>query len=115
MTTHYLEEADALCGRLAIIDYGQIIAEGTPEELKKRGSGDCITISIENSENKAPALIQLLEKTDFIHEVHYDTTHIRLYVNDGAKAISKVLNILNQQQIVLITITLSAPSLDVVF
>jgi ABC-2 type transport system ATP-binding protein len=115
ITTHYLEEADALCSRLAIIDNGLIIAEGTPEELKKRGSGDCITISIEDSEKNAPALIQFLEKIDFIHDVQYDNIHIRLYVKDGATAISKVLNILNQQQIVLITITLSAPSLDDVF
>jgi ABC-2 type transport system ATP-binding protein len=115
LTTHYLEEADALCGRLAIIDNGYIIAEGTPEELKRRGSGDCITISIEDSEKKAPALIQQLEKADFIREVQFDTAHIRLYVNDGAMAISKVLNLLNQNQIVLITITLSAPSLDDVF
>ena len=40
LTTHYLDEADALCDRIAIIDYGQIVAEGTPEELKREISGD---------------------------------------------------------------------------
>ena len=40
LTTHYLDEADALCDRILIIDYGKIVAEGTPEELKQRISGE---------------------------------------------------------------------------
>jgi len=43
LTTHYLEEADALCNRLAIIDHGKIVAEGTPDELKRQIAGDVVT------------------------------------------------------------------------
>jgi ABC-2 type transport system ATP-binding protein len=45
MTTHYLEEADALCDRVLVIDHGEIVAEGSPEELKRRVSGDAIELS----------------------------------------------------------------------
>lgn len=115
LTTHYMEEADALCDHIAIIDDGRIVAEGTLEELKKQVAGDCITIGIENPTEKAPKLISLLEKADFMREVNQDDGHLRLYVKDGAKAISEVLEILKQQEITLQTITLSSPSLDDVF
>lgn len=115
LTTHYMEEADELCDHIAIIDDGRIVAEGTPEELKKQVAGDCITIGIENSEERAPKLIALLDKADFIREVNQDDDHIRLYVKDGAQAISQVLGILQQQEINLLTIVLSSPSLDDVF
>lgn len=115
LTTHYMEEADALCDHIAIIDGGRIVAEGTPEELKRQVAGDCITIGIENPKEKAPELIALLEKADFMREVSQDDGHLRLYVQDGAQAISEVLQFLHQQNINLQTITLSSPSLDDVF
>ena len=46
LTTHYLEEADVLCDRLMIMDHGQIVAEGTPRELKQQVAGDAIVISL---------------------------------------------------------------------
>ena len=46
LTTHYLEEADALCDRVLVIDHGKIIAEGVPDELKRRISGDVVTLSV---------------------------------------------------------------------
>ncbi len=47
LTTHYLEEADALCDRISIIDHGEIVAEGTPEELKREISGDALEVTID--------------------------------------------------------------------
>ena len=46
LTTHYLEEADALCDRLAIIDHGLIVAEGTSDQLKQKVAGDVVTIGV---------------------------------------------------------------------
>jgi ABC-2 type transport system ATP-binding protein len=115
LTTHYMDEADALCDRVAIIDNGRIVAEGTPGSLKKRVAGDCITISIENHQEKTAGLIEALQKTAFTREIKQDEDHLRIYVNDGAKDISEVLSILSKQGVVLKTITLSAPSLDDVF
>ncbi|MGB7594982.1 MAG: ATP-binding cassette domain-containing protein [Erysipelotrichaceae bacterium] len=115
LTTHYLEEADALCDTIAIIDNGKIVAMGTPQELKKEVAGDCITISIEDQEDKASGLVEVLKRTDFIREVSADGVYLRLYVDDGANAITEVIHILENQQVILKTITLSAPSLDDVF
>lgn len=115
ITTHYMDEADVLCDRIAIIDYGHIVAEGTPIELKRRIAGDCITISIDEAKEKMPGLITALKDSYFIHELKQDNDHLRIYVNDGAKDISEVLDTLTKQNIVLNTITLSAPSLDDVF
>src|SRR5262249_9172113 len=46
ITTHYLEEADALCDRLTIVDHGRVVAEGTPDELKRRVAGDVVTVGV---------------------------------------------------------------------
>ena len=59
MTTHYLEEADALCNRIAIIDHGRIIVVGTPSELKDSIGGDIITISIKED----------VDVTEIIHSI----------------------------------------------
>ena len=104
-----------LCDRIAIMDDGKIVAEGTPRDLKKKVAGDCITIGIENQKEKAPKLISILEKTNFIREIKQDNDSLRLYVKDGAKAIPEVLRLLDQNKINLVNITLSAPSLDDVF
>ncbi|HEX2680136.1 MAG TPA: ATP-binding cassette domain-containing protein, partial [Candidatus Dormibacteraeota bacterium] len=53
LTTHYLDEADALCDRVAIIDYGKIVAEGTPEELKRAVAGDVVTFSVAGDQQRA--------------------------------------------------------------
>src|SRR3979409_833500 len=58
LTTHYLEEADALCDRLAIIDHGRIVAEGTPEQLKRDIAGDVITLGLGNDRDRALVLLQ---------------------------------------------------------
>jgi ABC-2 type transport system ATP-binding protein len=78
-------------------------------------AGDLITISIEKPEEKTDGLVSRFEQAEFIREVMQEDSHIRLYVYDGAKSISEVLNILKDQDAVLKTITLSATCLDDVF
>src|SRR5213076_1550524 len=55
LTTHYLDEADALCDRILVIDYGKIVAEGAPEELKRRIAGDVITLAVAGGPDAAKA------------------------------------------------------------
>ena len=57
LTTHYLEEADALCDRVLVIDHGKIVAEGVPEELKRRISGDVVTLSVSGDPGTASGLL----------------------------------------------------------
>src|SRR5438094_447779 len=65
LTTHYLDEADALCDRVAIIDYGKIVAEGTPEELKRAIAGDVVTFTIAGEQQRA---LDLVKDQDFVRD-----------------------------------------------
>src|SRR5690606_6380628 len=83
LTTHYLDEADALCDRLAIIDHGRIVAEGTPDELKRRIAGDVVTIGLDGDVDRAKAL---LVGRPFVREASADGGELRLYVDRGETA-----------------------------
>jgi ABC-2 type transport system ATP-binding protein len=115
LTTHYLEEADALSDRLAIMDYGKIVALGTPQALKKEVSGDSVIIGVENPENNNQKVIEILKKEKFVIKSSVEQDHLKIYVRDGATAMPQILNILNFHKIKIITITLTETSLDDVF
>jgi ABC-2 type transport system ATP-binding protein len=113
LTTHYLEEADALCDRLAIIDHGQIVAEGTPEQLKRQVAGDIVTLGVSDHQQEAYAL---LECQPFVREIACtEEQDIRLYVERGETAMPAILRLLDGAGFDLVSISLSRPSLDDVF
>src|SRR3990170_3601384 len=62
MTTHYLEEADMLCDRIAIIDYGKIVTIGAPNDLKEALGGDIMTLSINDDNTDISPVIQKVSK-----------------------------------------------------
>src|SRR5687768_3134562 len=86
ITTHYLEEADALCDRIAIMDDGLIVAEDTPMGLKREISHDVITIGVDAAE--LPRAAELLDGQGFVDRVEKldEGDGLRLYVLDGATA-----------------------------
>jgi ABC-2 type transport system ATP-binding protein len=112
LTTHYLEEADALCDRLAIIDHGQIVAEGTPQQLKHEIAGDVITIGLADDQQRA---LLLLQSQPFVRQASVEGDGLRLYVDHGDAAMPTVLRLLDGAGFQLQTIALSRPSLDDVF
>lgn len=112
LTTHYLDEADALADSLAIMDHGKIVAEGTPAALKRQISGDVIQMRFKADE---AAMRQLLEGLDFVNEYRVDGGAAFLYVKDGAKALPILFELLKERHIELDTLSLSEPSLDDVF
>jgi ABC-2 type transport system ATP-binding protein len=113
VTTHYLEEADALCDRIAIIDHGEIVAEGTPDQLKHEISGDVLTVGVAGSADRA---VELLSKLPFVRLVESPGADgLRLYVDDGGTAIPQVLRSLDGAGIEFDKIELQRPSLDDVF
>jgi ABC-2 type transport system ATP-binding protein len=113
ITTHYLDEADALCDRVAIIDNGQLVAEGTPDELKREISGDVVTVALNGS---TPEAAKLLEPQDFVTRLEVlDEGGLRLYVDTGATAIPQILRTLDGAGLPLASIELHRPSLDDVF
>jgi ABC-2 type transport system ATP-binding protein len=112
LTTHYLEEADALCDRLAIIDHGRIVAEGTPEQLKREIAGDVITLGIAGDREAALAL---LREQPFVRQAGLEGDGLRLYVERGDAAMPAVLRLLDGAGLPIETIAMSRPSLDDVF
>jgi ABC-2 type transport system ATP-binding protein len=113
ITTHYLEEADALCDRIAIIDNGEVVAEGTPDQLKHEISGDVLTVGLNDP---APTAVELLRGMPYVRQVDSsDELGLRLYVDDGGTAIPQVLRTLDASGIQFDKIELQRPSLDDVF
>jgi ABC-2 type transport system ATP-binding protein len=113
LTTHYLEEADALCDRIAIIDRGEVVTEGTPAELKREIAGDVVTIGVLGNAAKAA---EILEGQPFISSMDVrDDDCLRLNVDAGETAMPQIMRTLDASGIVLSTIELHRPSLDDVF
>ena len=111
LTTHYLEEADALCDRIAIIDHGLMVAEGTPDSLKQEISGDVVNIGV----NEPARAAKLLGSADFVRKLETMDDGLRLYVDDAGSAIPLILRSLDSDGVGLGTIELHRPSLDDVF
>ncbi|GAB3816171.1 ATP-binding cassette domain-containing protein [Micromonospora zhanjiangensis] len=113
ITTHYLDEADALCDRIAIMDHGEIVAEGTPAELKREISGDIVTIGIDGPVARAT---EMLDTQPYVTKLETpDEGGLRLHVDDGATAMPQILRALDGAGVTLNTIGLHRPSLDDVF
>ncbi len=112
LTTHYLDEADALCDRISIIDHGRIVAEGTPESLKREVAGDLVTFSVVGDQQRA---IDVLKDQPFVRELTTEDGSVRLYVDRGETAMPAILRLIDSAGMQLLTIGLHRPSLDDVF
>ncbi len=114
LTTHYLEEADQLANRVAIIDRGKIVVEGTPEQLKQELHGDTIQIEL-NTEPQHDVPSALRGLGDQIREVSVDGREIRARVGSGATILPLVLSTLESAGLSVTSITVARPSLDDVY
>ena len=112
LTTHYLDEADSLCDRVAIIDYGKIVAQGTPEELKREIAGDVVTLSVGGEQQRA---FELIGDQPFVREAKIENGFVLLYVDRGEEAMPAILRLLDGANLQLKTVELHRPSLDDVF
>jgi ABC-2 type transport system ATP-binding protein len=120
LTTHYLDEADALCDRISIIDAGLIVAEGTPSDLKHEISGDVVIVDLATTAG-APEPATVLEAAKILAEQpcveSCETIEhtLRLYVDGAATAVPVVMRALNTKGIEPGAIETRRPSLDDVF
>jgi ABC-2 type transport system ATP-binding protein len=112
LTTHYLEEADVLCDRVFIIDHGVIVADGTPDELKRRISGDMVTLRVTGEDAAAS---KLLADQAAVREITVADGTLKLTVERGEQALPVLLRVLDGAGITLESINLSRPTLDDVF
>ena len=99
LTTHYLEEADVLSDRLAIMDHGKIVAEGTSRALKQQIAGDRITFSFKNDGPAIEKAIQLFQTQPYIRETLREDEQVRLYVKEGAVALPDLIRLLDKENI----------------
>src|SRR5436305_1059453 len=113
LTTQYLEEADKLCDRLAIIDDGEIVAEGTPEQLKAQMGHDVVSVSLNGTE--ASAVEAALAGLPGLERVAAAPDALALYVEDGASSIAEIVRRLDRDEISVGAIAVARPSLDDVF
>jgi ABC-2 type transport system ATP-binding protein len=114
LTTHYLEEADNLCDRVAIMDHGEVVALDTTSELKRQTGGECITIAF-NQEAQAAKALALLGGQAFVQKSIHQDLKLHLYVQDGGALLAETLRILDKGEVAVQTIGMSRPSLDDVF
>jgi ABC-2 type transport system ATP-binding protein len=115
LTTHYLDEADNLSDRLAIMDNGKIVASGTPHELKAKIAGDGIVLKPQKKHKNLEMIRGKLAKQSFVKEARLEGDRIRLYVNDGAHSLPMIISLLSEDHIALESLSLTQPSLDDVF
>jgi ABC-2 type transport system ATP-binding protein len=114
LTTHYLEEADQFASRLAIIDRGQIVAEGTPDELKAALRGDSVVVQMGDRRGAGIGERALLGLTD-VGSVALDGTALRARVPDGARLLPSMLAALDGAGLQVESVAVSRPSLDDVY
>lgn len=117
LSTHYMEEADLLCDRVAIIDQGRICALGSPAELKQTIMGDIITLVLDGDvEAKRVELVALLERLPLVMKVNAGAGgSFSLVVRSGEKAIPAVIAALNDFGAAVNSLSLKRPTLEDVF
>jgi ABC-2 type transport system ATP-binding protein len=113
LTTHYLEEADRLSDRVAIIDRGVIVAEGKPSELKATIGGGVVSIGVEPA--RLPEARRVLSDLEGLRDIRADGGALTLFVNDGAGIIAHVVRLLDTAHVPVESVAISEPTLDEVF
>lgn len=113
LTTHYLDEADALCDRILVIDHGSIVASDTPDALKRQVSGDLVTVTVVDQADAASAA-DLLRSASGAEPVVDDRT-VSARIRDGGAALPDLVRAIDRASIALESIEVSRPTLDDVF
>jgi ABC-2 type transport system ATP-binding protein len=112
LTTQYLEEADQLAHRVGIINGGRLVAEGSPEQLKRTVGTDLVVVEVDGDDDAAKAV---LDRLDVVDSVTIAGTEILAHTADGAAAVSPVAVALAEAGIRVRALTLRTPTLDDVF
>jgi ABC-2 type transport system ATP-binding protein len=114
LTTHYMEEADALCDRLAIIDHGKVLALGTPEELKKSlGADTVLTLSFEEDPGALVGKIEKLKAVDHVEAA--DDTTIRVYAAEADGLLADMVTLATKSKVRVTDASSQPPTLEAVF
>jgi ABC-2 type transport system ATP-binding protein len=113
LTTHYLDEAEALCDRVAIVDFGKLMALGTPAELKRKVmGGDVVEAEFAALPNAA---FEALTNSKFALQVKKRENTLTILAKNGAEAVPRIVELVDENGGKIRTITLREPTLDDVF
>ncbi|MBX6384539.1 MAG: ATP-binding cassette domain-containing protein [Microbispora sp.] len=118
LSTHYLDEADALCDRLVIVDHGLVVAEGTPAELKREIAGDVVSLRVSGAHERVSGTretAKVLEGLPYTRQVKAGGDVLRVYLDDGERALPHLLATLTEHGLALESVALDRASLDDVF
>ena len=109
MTTHYLEEADSLCDRIAIIDHGHIIKIGSPEELKESIGGDVIVVVVKELE---PDISSDIAQIKLVKDVKKNDNTYRIKAELGEEASPQITDLIRSKGLHVTKVSLTKPTLD---
>jgi len=113
LTTHYLEEADRLAQRVAIVSRGRIVVEGGPDELKRGLQGESVSVELQDVDGRLADAERVV--TEISGNVHVEGNLVRARVPNGAQAIPVILGALDDAGIAVAAVTTARPSLDDVY
>jgi ABC-2 type transport system ATP-binding protein len=114
LTTHYLDEADRLASRLAIVDHGRVVAEGTPEELKNGLHGDAVFVELSPDTDVSDSL-GAISRVPGLSDVLADGRVLRARADIGSVALPQILAALDEARLKVASATVARPSLDDVY
>ena len=114
LTTHYLDEADHLADRLAIVDRGRLIVEGTPEELKSDLRGDTVHVELSSADATSTA-VGLLTRVAGLGDVDVEGRSVRARAENGARAVPTIIAALEDAGVSTASVTVARPSLHDVY
>ncbi len=112
LTTHYLEEADYLCDRLAIVDQGRVVVTGTPSELKAQIRGDAVALQVAGDAGRAA---EVLRPADGVLKVMADGPQVVAWVAQGATALPALITALERAGVAVQAATVGRPTLNDVY
>lgn len=115
VSTHYMEEADNLCDRVGIIDYGKIQIVDTPESMKNKLETDMITFSVLPDEIKKEQFIEKLKTLDLIKNININETDMTVQSSDSTQVIPKIFQLSSEIGLAIDSFVLNKPTLDDVF
>jgi ABC-2 type transport system ATP-binding protein len=113
LTTHYLEEADRLAERVAIVSQGRVVAEGTPDDLKRGLEGESITVELQEVDGRLVDAERVVAQ--IAGNATVDGQQVRARVANGAQAIPTILGALDDAGVAVASVTTARPSLDDVY
>jgi ABC-2 type transport system ATP-binding protein len=114
VTTHYLEEADQYATRIAIVDQGRVVAEGTADELKARLHGDSVLLQLADTRSAEQAELAVARIAQ-VRQVTTDGNVVRARVPDGPRTLPAVLAAVDTAGVPVLSVSVSRPSLDDVY